>query len=550
MIKSHQQNTTTAFTRREWIKLAASAGSMAFSAGGLRAMSTAAMPPPAATAPGTPAQWTGRNRKLDGYYVAPHYPAYEPHPRYLGELHGSWYQIGRQYGERAGDLIRMVYEGWYLELLPVQGSPEAIAAYLRQQQQYYEFLVPEALEMMHGIADGAATELSHSAFPHELSHFYKILMINSYFGLQAKPPVSATAEVAPPEGAVHCCSGAVILGAATRDGKAIHVSSEDQHFFPQEYLVTFIAHPSDRRAHRYTVTDSAGEIGSEHAQNDRGVTVSGYAGGHYGILGPTLAHPFSGYRRPALDWQVGDFYAAAFADSARHAVELLTVGRPEYRAMSGHKIVIGKCALGVNWVISDRHEAFVVESIPADQKGIARYAIRTPGQMGETGSHYIVSTNNVEAKDSYNEDNVHDAGHPMSQHGNSNQHPTHFGLSIAGMRFWTFMWLIKRQYGHVTVDMVQAWRRTHFVYDRSGARHDTIEAGGRKVPVHLVPDAATLCWHSSGPAGVDTFKGVDTYVSLSVADDLTSFRTKGRPCEWLGPWDRLSLRDPLPATTA
>lgn len=549
-MRSRQTIATTTLTRRDWIKLAASAGAMALSADALRAMPAAAAPPPGVTIPRTPPAWTGRNRKLEDYYVAPHYPAYEAHPRYLGELYGSWRQIGRQYGERAGDLIRMVYEGWYRELLPVQGSPEVIAAYLGEQEAYYEFLVPEAIEMMHGIADGAATELSSSAFPRALSHFHKILMINSYFGLQAKPPVSAVAEVAPADDAVHCCSGAVILAPATRDGKAIHVSSEDQHFFPQEYLVTFIAHPSDARAHRFTVTDSAGEIGSEHAQNDRGVTVSGYAGGHLGILGPTLAHPFSGYRRPALDWQVGDFYAAAFADTARHAVELLTVGRPDYRARSGYKIVIGKCARGVNWVISDRHEAFVVESIPADQNGVARYAIRLPGDMGEIGGHYIVSTNNVEAGDSYSEDNVHDPGHPMSQHGSGSEHPTHFGLNLDGMRFWTFMWLIKRQYGHVTVDMVQAWRRTHFVYDRSGTRQETIEADGRKVPIHLVPDAATLCWHSSGPAGVDTFKGVDTYVSLSVADDLTSFRTKGRPCEWTGPWDRLSLREPPSVASA
>jgi hypothetical protein len=136
--------------------------------------------------------------------------------------------------------------------------------------------------MMHGMADGAATELSTSAFPRELSHFNKILMINSYYGLKGKPPVSSTAELASADDDIHCCSGAVILGSATRDGKAIHVSSEDQHLFPQEYLVTFIANPTDPRACGYTVTDCAGEIGSEHAQNDRGVTVSGYAGGSLG----------------------------------------------------------------------------------------------------------------------------------------------------------------------------------------------------------------------------------------------------------------------------
>lgn len=543
-IKSDEDSAAPGLSRRAWLKLAACAGATALSADSLQGLELSAAPAAADAKYPTPPEWTGRNTKLGQYFVAHGYPAYEAHPRYLGELRGSWSQIGRQYGERAGDLIRLVYEGWYRELLPVQGSSEIIAAYLAQQERYYEFLVPEALELMHGLADGAATELSASAFPRELSHFNKILMINSYFGLKGKPPVSSTAELASADEDIHCCSGAVILGSATHDGKTIHVSSEDQHFFPQEYLVTFIANPTDPGAHRFTVTDSAGEIGSEHAQNDRGVTVSGYAGGSLGILGPTLQAPFSGYRRPGLDWQLGNFYAAAFARSARHAVELLTVGRPEYRAKSGHKIVIGKCVRGANWVVSDRHEAFVVESIPADQKGMARYAIRVPGEMGEKGKNYIVSTNNVEAKDSYTEDNRHDPLHPMSQHGNGAQSPTHFGLNGTGTRFWTLMTLIQQSYGQITVNMVQAWRRTHFLYDASGTRHDDVEIGGNRIPVYLVPDTANLCRHSSGPAGVDTNLGINIYVSLSVADDLTSFRTKGRPCEWDGPWDRLSLRNP------
>ncbi len=541
-------------SRREWMKLAASAAAVALmpteAIGGWQAGRPVrvdlASPHLRGPGPYLP-EWTGHNRRLADYYVAEGYPAYEPHPRYLGELRGSWEEIGRQYGERAGDLIRRVYEGWYRELLAVQGSPDVMAAYLHEQEAYYEALVPEALEMMHGMADGAATELAASAFPHQLEHFQKILMINSYFGLMGEPPASESPGLTGPEDAVHTCSGAVILGSATRDGKTIHVSSEDQHFFPQEYLVTFVARPSDKRAHRYTVTDSAGEIGSEHAQNDRGVTVSGYAGGSVGLRHPTLSDPFSGYRRPGLDWQVGDFYAAAFADNARHAVELLTVGRPEYRSRSGRKIVVGKCVLGANWVISDGSDAFVVESIPADEQGQARYAVRRPGDMGEKNGRYIVSTNNVEAADSYDENNVHDPGHPMRQHGNAEQHPTHFGLSSTGMRFWTFMKLIEGNYGHIDVDMVQRWRTTHFVLDRDGTRHDHVEVDGRQLPIHLAPGAATLCRHTFGPPGVDSLRGINIYVSVSVAQDLTTFRTKGRPCEWVGPWDRLSLRDTLPA---
>jgi hypothetical protein len=154
-----------------------------------------------------------------------------------------------------------------------------------------------------------------------------------------------------------------------------------------------------------------------------------------------------------------------------------------------------------------------------------------------------VTTNNVEAPDSHDEEGKHDPAHPMRQHGHAAQNPAHFGLNLTGTRFWTFMWLIRNHYGAIDVDVVQAWRRAHFIYDVDGVRHDTVTVDDQSLPVHLLPDAATLCWHSSGPAGVDTFQGVDTYVSVSVAADLTSWRTKGRPCEWSGPWDRLSLRE-------
>src|SRR6266511_98486 len=306
--------------------------------------------------PPTPSTWTGVNANLKHYSLYPGYPSYEPHARYLGELSGSWSEIGVQYGERAGDLIRMVFEGWFTEVVQIQGSAEAVREYVHQEEQYYKALAPEALELMDGIARGAKAELAKSAYANVLTDFEKILVINSYFGLKGSPPdrepagLQGRVAAQPPGDETRGCSGAVILGKGTADGKAIHVSSEDQHFFPQEYLVTYVVHPKDKNAHSYTVTASGGEIGSEHALNDKGVVVSGYAGGGVDIAAPSLAAPFSGYRRPGLDWQLGCWYAAAFADTAKKAVELLTVGRQEYRERSANKIVIGKCTKGANWV--------------------------------------------------------------------------------------------------------------------------------------------------------------------------------------------------------
>ena len=512
---------------------------------GATALIAAANPKNHAVGP-TPSWWTGYNQNLASYYVAPGYPAYDAHPRYLGVLSGSWYEIGQQYGERAGDLIQLTFEGWYQESLATQGTNQNIVDYVNQEEAYYQTLIPEGLELMRGIADGAAPYLNQSIYAATMSNFQKILMINSYFGLQGRPP-APTGLAVPAAGAgdEYNCSGAVIFGKATKDGKLIHVSSEDQHFFPQEYLVTFIVDPSDPRAHTYTITDTAGEIGSEQAINEHGVVVSGYAGGGVDIASPTAAAPFSGYRRAGLDWQVGDWYATAFAKDAREAVELLTVGRPEYRQASGKQIVIGKCSKGANWVVSDKKEAFVVESIPADLNGVARYAVRVPGDMGETGASYIVSTNQVAASYSCDENNSCSAAHPMSQHGNAEQNPSYFGLSGSGQRFYTLMTLIRDNFGTIDLDMVKQWRTTHFFYDKSGVRHDTLlYRDGNTYPTHLTPGAGVLCRHStsSSQPGVDQMTGINIYVSISTPHDRTVYRTKGRPCEWIGPWDSLSLR--------
>jgi len=128
-------------SRRELIRAAASTSALA--ALGVRtspawsgSLSAPAQQPSASAAPSRscPPEWTGRNTKLEKYRIVAGYPAYEPHPRYLGELTGSWHQIGKQYGQRAADLICWVYEGWYRELLPVQGSAAVMTAYLRQQE--------------------------------------------------------------------------------------------------------------------------------------------------------------------------------------------------------------------------------------------------------------------------------------------------------------------------------------------------------------------------------------------------------------------------------
>jgi hypothetical protein len=60
-------------------------------------------------------QGPGYNKALPLVSVPEGYPPLPSVARYLGELKGSWIDIGKQYGTRAGDLIVLVFDGWYGE---------------------------------------------------------------------------------------------------------------------------------------------------------------------------------------------------------------------------------------------------------------------------------------------------------------------------------------------------------------------------------------------------------------------------------------------------
>ena len=104
------------------------------------------------------------------------------------------------------------------------------------------------------------------------------------------------------------------------------------------------------------------------------------------------------------------------------------------------------------------------------------------------------------------------------------------------------MKLIKDNYGDIDLAMVQDWRTGHYFYDLDGIKHDTVWVDGYgDVLTHLAPGVATICRHRREDPGVDSFKGINTYVSIAVAEYLAIYRTNGRPCEWVGPWDAMSL---------
>lgn len=483
-----------------------------------------------------PSWWTGYNEDLPKYEVKPGFPHYDEHARYIGELTGTWEEMGIQYGERAGDLMRIVFDGYYEQEYASVKDHELILANTGKYVKFYEMYCPEVVEFMRGMAKGADKELQKSFYQNGDS-FDKVVMINHYFALRFatfKNPWSPGMEVLPPSpGEIIisptcelnelnpveevACSGMVVigsLGGPTKDRTTIHSGTKDQAFFPQMYQVSYVANPSDPNGYKFWTLSSAGEVGGQMAGNDKGLTVSGYAGPGYG--GSAIG----------LEWNVGDWVAAALAANVEEAVELLTVGRTNYREASGNKIVIP--AWGINWLISDLKDAAVVEIIPG------RYAVRRIGDLGE--DEFIVCTNHGMADHSYDENNqLTDV--PMALFGPYKESGSYAGIGPSGGRYWTLWWQIKRNWGNIDAKMVMDWYQQHYFIDEQGFRHDYAyqESTGQYIRVSDHPLRYSLCRHVGQSA-------TNTDAKVSVAQDLAFYFTNGRPGEWVGPWDLISLK--------
>lgn len=463
--------------------------------------------------PAQPTWWTGRNTAISNYFVQPGYPAYPNHPRYLGDLKGTWKQMGVQYGERAGDLIRMVFDGYYEQMIASVKDNSRLISDARKFGVYLSQLTPEATEFMQGIAEGSKAELAKSVYASIGDPYDKILIINHYFACRRTGgEYKNWAETLP------ACSGVVVIGGLdgpTKDRTTIHGGTKDQQFFPQCYQVTYTTTPSDPKANRIWTIASAGEIGGQMVGNNKGVIVTGYAGGnaknrfYYG-----------------LEWNIGDWYAACFANTAQEAADILTKGRPGFIEKTGRKMVMP--AWGINWLISDLKDAKCVETVPGN------YAVRSVGDLGE--DKYLVCTNYCLATWSYDEKHQKTT---VSMTDFGPEAGTYNGLSTSATRYWTHWWSVKYNYGKIDRNMVMSWYANHYYIDKEGYRHDYVwDKDYGWVSAHL--KSASVCRHKT--AVPDNMFGTSTDAKVAVAQDLAFYFTNGRGCDWEGPWDVLSLK--------
>ncbi len=376
--------------------------------------------------------------------------------------------MGVQYGQRCGkDIARNFDMLWNVDVVGsglferqwqvgrnTEERADYFLAYMQRSLKELSFLSPELVEFFEGIAAGAAKQLDKCVATQRSSHVLKIAALNfndtplhpnwDFDG--DRPGVAEDRVYAAVEG--HDCNAFWVKGNATKTGEtyatravqAGHLTPEgSEGFFNRQ--VAYVAVPKDPKAQVFWGHATAGNLGGlgGGVLNDRGVCclTSGcsYSAQNWAEADETTA--------PGIRDFVLAVYGVIFSGSAREAAEKVTVGTERYRQLTDRKTVLR--ARGANIVFADENEAYCVE------QNARHYAIRKPGDCGEKGSDYIVSTNHFKCESgSFDEHNTFYADVPMARY-----EPESKDSTIASYdRFWSGMWMLRNSYGEIDREMI------------------------------------------------------------------------------------------------
>jgi len=246
-------------------------------------------------------------------------------------LSGSDYQMGFQYGYQAGKYIDRVKDQTWANALARYGHDD-IAQMLGRFAKHIQDHVPEADEMIHGVADGADVAGFRVSYT-------DALLINCDFNLsRLRPPSAArssrigTSRLGEHRG---LCSQWSAWGSATTNRQHIGCDSGDGVF---DFHVAIVAFP--RNGCNYITLATAGWLAQKAAINNRGVFVG--AGGDF----PTRSS----------DYEYGVPYPCAVqhllrvADSAERASDVFVswpcdLNGIHFSDVQGNALVVERTAL-------------------------------------------------------------------------------------------------------------------------------------------------------------------------------------------------------------
>ena len=264
-------------------------------------------------------------------------------------LSGSDYEMGFQYGQQAGHYIERTKEAAWASALQRFSQEEIIKA-LKANQYYIKKYTPQWIEMMKGIADGAA------AIGFQIS-YTDILLLNCTLPEPETStfPADAEKDKLPPKG----CSVCSAWGRTTTDGLLIGMDTLDGE--DAMYGVIIVAFPDN--GNNYICGAQAGEIGDHFLMNNKGLFIGNSGGG---------GSPRAVDNNYGLSWSCSLSFLARFANDAKQAKDML---------------LLWQINIPENFHFVDvKGNAFVVEKTAAIQ------SVRKPGDFGE--QDFLYSTNN------------------------------------------------------------------------------------------------------------------------------------------------------------
>ncbi len=476
------------------------------------------------------------NEAAANYVVFPGFPPIDNRVRVISPLKGSWYEMGVSYGVEAGDLIRWVFDGWWInakQILEAFGRFHVVEDLHRYEESIFYF-GPQLLDFLKGIANGASEQLSLSPFKDQCTHYEKLLLINVCTSLiWNHPPLFRHADHGVVEISRKICGGRepislkndgcshfAIVGehGGAKGGKTFHAHSRETEFCPWNYNVFFVAIPNEMGARPWWTLAMAGQLAGNMVGNISGLSIGTSAGAI-----PPMDETPSNERAFGTPISCFRAWAGAYAATLSEGVNLLTLGTENYRNSTHRKTLLRD--FGNNVLFADKNECIVIETTAC------RYGIRKPGENGEAGN-YIAATNHQYCNESFDEDNTK-TNTPMTCFGNESTNPT------SAARFWSLMWMIKNHFGMIDESLIMNdFMAPHFFYDKEGRIHDTygLDPFG-EIPAHHA--GATVCRHLAGFP--DPFTGGSNDVKLFALNDNRVYFVQGRPCEWHGPWDYIEL---------
>jgi hypothetical protein len=436
----------------------------------------------------------------DHYLVSPGNPSFPDKAHFIGLLTGNWRQMGWEAGRRGGDSIRVTSNVMWDEIARKCGVEKAPAEIKLYEDQLRAFM-PEWLQFVEGLAEGAEEWLSRSEYARVATNYERVLIGSIYHEITMYHPPATDGG----------CSAFAAKGPATVNGVRLHTHNRHTQYNPLNYEQVYVAKPDNGNTF-WVLCNLPAAIGNQ-VVNDKGVSVALLAGG--GATNPNYpryvgeAFGVSGF--------VALAYIAAYANTAQEAIEILTKGHAAYREATGRNSLL---RTGVrNYLVSDRDMLAVVEVSPD------RYAIRYPGDFtpGWDSPHYIVCTNHQVCDYSYDANNSR-TDVPM----------TIFTTAGQGShdRFWTLMWDMKHHHGKIDKYMAMHIMRGSYKYDKeTGVK---IEAGlgkdGRPAPWYLIGESTDRYLDA-------TWGTNDGKVAMFDGESYQVCWTLGRPSDWEGAWD-------------